>query len=313
MKRATVAILGATGHIAKGLIVNFLRDNHYQLHLFSRSPEKIAAFLKSIGQPKTRGVVIHQYGDFAKHLYDVVVNAVGVGTIDKLKGDYSQYFTVTEAYDNLVIDYLRQKRSGALYLSFSSGAIYGRNFDQPAGKKTINKLPVNQITFQDYYAIARLNAEAKHRAFKSLRIIDLRLFAYFSRFIDLTDHYFITEILNSVLQKKVFITNKSDMIRDYLGPDDLFAMVKKCLVAGKINDAFDVRTAKPVSKMEIINYFASKYGLKYQFDSSWQPASGTGLKNVYYSRYNKAASLGYCPRFTSLQNIKREAKYILKK
>jgi hypothetical protein len=314
MKKRKIAILGSTSHIAKGLIYNFLKNDEFDLYLYVRSANKASNFLTSIGKfPDKDCLVSEGFTDFLKYNYDVIINCVGIGTLNKHKGNYSAYFTVTEEYDNLVIAYLRDKCSDALYISFSSGAVYGRGFFEPAGENTANCFSVNHISKEDYYAIARLNAEAKHRAFDDLNIVDLRLFSYFSRFIDLADGYFITEALNCILNKNIFITDDVNFVRDYVGPEDLFLMIEKCLGAGKINAAFDVMSVKPVEKKEILDYFSSEYGLKYKTGSVLNYVSPTGFKNVYYSKYFNAARVGYKPGFSSLETIKKESNYILSK
>lgn len=311
-KNKKIAILGATSHIAKGLISNFLQDGNFELHLYARSLDKLRDFLDKIGQFGNKNRIIHEgYEDFLKHLYDVVVNCVGVGTLNKLKRDYTSYFTVTEEYDNLVLKYLQNINPNALYINFSSGAVYGRELKKPAEENSVNNIKVNDITKEDYYAIARLNAETKHRAFKNLNIVDLRLFSYFSRFIDLTDGYFITELLNSILKKKTFITDDTNIVRDFVHPHDLFSMIKICIGIGEINTVFDVISVKPAEKKEILDYFSQEYGLKYRTVQSLKKTSATGSKNIYYSKYNKAAQIGYKPVFSSMDTIRQESKYIL--
>lgn len=312
MNKLKVAILGSTSHIAKGLIDNFFQSEEFSLHLYTRSSDKVHSFLSAIGKFSDKDYVIYEgYDNFLKNFYDVVINCVGVGTSNKLNGDYSQYFTVTEEYDNLAIEYLRDKKSDTLYISFSSGAIYGKEFKAPAEENTANNIQANHIMPEDYYSIARLNAEAKHRSFKNLKIIDLRLFSYFSRFIDLTDNYFMVELINCVLNKKVFITDDVNIVRDYVHPKDLFSMIHKCMKVGNINTAFDVISAKPVEKKEILDFFSTEHGLKYEIGRSLAYVSATGQKNIYYSNYNKAVSIGYKPVFASMDAIKEESKYIL--
>lgn len=311
--KKNIAILGATSHIAKGLIYNFLKSDGFCLHLYARSASPVEDFLTSLGKLSSQDCVVHEgFFDFPKHNYNVIINCVGIGTLNKHKGDYAAYFTVTEEYDNLIIAYLR-RHSHALYVSFSSGSVYGRVFSAPAEENTVNCINVNHVGKEDYYAIARLNAEAKHRAFKNLNIVDLRLFSYFSRFIDLTDGYFITETLNCVLGKKTFNTNDVNFVRDYVGATDFFSMIKKCLSAGKINAAFDMTSAKPVGKKEILDYFSSEYGLTYKIDPGLNYISSTGSKDAYYSKYFNAARIGYKPVFTSMETIKKESKFILNK
>jgi nucleoside-diphosphate-sugar epimerase len=313
MNKPKIAILGSTSHIAKGLINNFLQNGEFRLHLYTRSPDKVRSFLGAIGRSTENGYVIHEgYKNFMKSFYDVVINCVGVGTLNKLQGDFTRYFTVTEEYDNMVIECLRSKCPDALYISFSSGAVYGRELSAPAQENTLNKISVNHIAPKDYYSIVRLNAEAKHRAFNGLRIVDLRLFSYFSRFIDLTDGYFITEVLDCILNKKVLVTENVNIVRDYVHPEDLFSIIRKCLDAGKTNEAFDVTSSKPVEKKEILDYFSSEYGLKYEISQSFSHASATGSKNIYCSNYNNAASIGYKPVYSSMDTIVQESEYILK-
>ncbi len=314
MRKLRIAIMGATSHIAKGLIYNFLQDKGFVLNLYIREIESISQFrnfLNNIKKNSAKTCIIHKgYNDFLRHSYDVIINCVGVGTISKLKGDYTKYFTVTEEYDNLVINYLK-KHQKSLYISFSSGAIYGKEFSRPVNENTKNCFQVNNITPEEYYSVARLNAETKHRAFKNLNIVDLRLFSYFSRFADLKDDYFIIEIIKCVLNKKIFKTDKSNIVRDFVHPQDLFWVIKKCIEIGKINGAFDINSKKPANKWEILDYFSSEYGLKYKIIPSLNFASATGFKSKYYSVYNKVIQLNFKPKFTSLDTIKEESKYIL--
>lgn len=313
MKKSKIAILGSTSHIAKGLINNFLQSRELCLHLYTRSPDKVRSFIGAIECSIGNSYVIHEgYGEFPKYSYDVVINCVGVGTIKKLQGNFTLYFMVTEEYDNLVIDYLFNISPDTLYICFSSGAVYGKNFSAPMEENTINSIRVNHIAKEDYYSIARLNSEAKHRSFKNLKIVDLRLFSYFSRFIDLADGYFITDVMDCILHKKMLVTDSMNIIRDYVHPEDLFSIIKKCMNAGKINEAFDVSSSKPVEKKEILEYFSAKYGLKYIISRSLNHVSATGSKNIYYSAYNNASKIGYNPHFSSMDAILQESEYFLK-
>jgi nucleoside-diphosphate-sugar epimerase len=311
MSKTRIAILGSTSHIAKGLINNFLRGGEFCLHLFTRSPDRLLRFLEGLEESVEQDCVLHEgYDDFAEGSYDVVINCVGVGTLSKLAGNYSSYFMVTEKYDNLIIEHLLENPD-TLYISISSGAVYGRELSAPANEDTVNHIHVNHITTDDYYAITRLNAETKHRAFGNLRIVDLRVFSYFSRFIDLTDGYFITEIMDCILNEKMLVTDEVNMVRDYIHTEDLFSIIRKCVDAGKINKAFDAVSSKPVEKREILDYFSLEYGLKYEISRFSSHASATGKKNIYCSNYNNVACIGYEPTYSSMDVIKQESQHIL--
>ncbi len=310
MSKVTVAILGATSHIAKGLIHQFLCESVVELHLFGRSKERIQTALKSIAAQENSCFIHEGFDTFPSGSYDMVINCVGVGTVNKLQGDFTRYFTLTEYYDNLILEFL-QKSPDTLYVSFSSGVIYGRGLTAPADDHTINNLDVNHLAKEDSYMMVRLYTEAKHRAFADLRIVDLRVFSYFSRFCDLTDQYFIVEIINSILSGNKFVTGKNDMVRDYIHPEDLFSLIKCCAKEKKINAAFDAISARPVSKWEIIDFFAKKYGLDCETKSDFTYSGATGSKNIYCSVSNKAALIGYAPKYTAMQAVEMEAEHIL--
>jgi len=104
-----------------------------------------------------------------------------------------------------------------------------------------------------------------------------------------------------------------NIVRDYIHPEDLFSIIRKCMGARKINAAFDVISTKPVEKKEILDYFSSEYGLKHKIARSLSHGSATGSKNIYCSKYKSAKSIGYKPSFSSMDAIKEESKYILNK
>jgi nucleoside-diphosphate-sugar epimerase len=310
--RQSIAILGATSHIAKGLIFQFLQDGDCRLHLFTRSPDTQNEFLDSIGRASDESCIVHHgYSDFEDHAYDAVLNLTGPGTGRKLQGDYTRYFTITEEYDNLTLRYLRERHPETLYVSFSSGSIYGRGHLEPVDGHSVNCVEVNHVSQEDYHTLVRLNAEAKHRAHTGLNIVDLRVFAYFSRFIDLSDGYFITEIMTSILSGMPFVTDHSDMVRDYLHPKDLYSFVRLCMSQSRINAAFDVCSARPVRKKEVLEHFSSRYGLKIEWRERLHQDSATGMKQMYCSRWDAATVLGYRAEYTSMDTLSHESGFFL--
>jgi nucleoside-diphosphate-sugar epimerase len=307
-----IAVMGATSHIAKGLIARFVHRGKDHMYLYSRSADKAQSFLDTLGTSANgHHTICNDYRGFSSFSYDVIINCVGVETRNKHNCDFTRYFSVTEEFDGLAIGYLQDRNPDALYFSFSSGAVYGSGFSTPADEYSANSIRVNHILPEDYYGIARINAEAKHRAHNSLRIIDLRIFSYFSRYINLSDGYFITDVIEAILGNKLLITDSANIVRDYLHPEDLFSMIVKCIHAGRINQAIDVNSSCPVSKQEILDYFASEYGLKYESRRFSENASATGVKNNYYSSCNRASQIGYVPQFSSMDTLKNEVRYIL--
>lgn len=308
-----VVIMGATSHIAKGLIERFLQAGGNTLQLYSRSNEAVRHFLAGIGHRESASCTLcDDYGRITASDCDVIINCIGVETRNSHDCDFTRYFTVTEEFDNLAINYLKQYNPAALYISFSSGAVYGKGFSVPAAETSANCIVVNQVAKQDYYGIVRINAEAKHRAHGKLKIIDLRIFSYFSRYINLTDGYFITDVIQAVRNNTVLRTESRNIVRDYLHPDDLYQAVRACMAAGHLNRAIDLNSVTPVAKQEILDYFSSTYGLKYEKYSTAENVSATGSKTNYYSMCRHASYIGFTPSYASLDSIRHEAAFLLK-
>ena len=304
-----IAILGATGHIAKGLMLG-LSDSNYELYLFARSLKRIADFARSNRKDKEFNIM--PFGQFSDTEYDVIINCVGIGDPGKLKNSGFEVFSITEQYDSLVLDYLANYTS-ALYINLSSGATYGTAFEVPADELTYAQVNINNITTNDYYGIAKLYIEAKHRALTNYNIVDLRIFGYFSRFINLDSKYFISEIISCIRQNKEFITGPGNIVRDYVHPRDLVCLVERCIDRHIINDVYDVYSLAPATKFEILDYFTDLHSLKYVINDSVVIQTATGCKDYYYSKSRKAEEIGYNPHFTSLECIDEETKFFLGK
>jgi len=303
-----IAILGATSHIAKGLLYNFNKNETNEFFLFARSTGRLLEFLKSIDC----GENFHLKGfeELSKERYDVIINCIGISSASDFKERVSSYFRLTEQFDNLVLDYINE-HPDTLYINFSSGAVYGTDFSVPVDESSYSRWDINHISEADYYGIAKLNSEAKHRALKDMNIVDLRVFGYFSRFIDLKSRFLLSEIISCAKEGKEFVTTSDNIIRDYVHPKDLMLLIELCIDKFSINNVFDVYSLKSVAKFEIIDYFISQYGLKCTVKDNIKISTVTGNKDNYCSNNRKAEGIGYNPEFTSMDSIIQESSVIL--
>ena len=310
----SIVIMGATSHIAKGVIERFfLQAGAPPLHLYTRSPHSVRHFLSVIGHPSPLNCSISDdYRTLQETSCDVIINCVGVETRNSHNCNFTRYFTVTEEFDNLAINYLKLRNPEALYISFSSGAVYGKGFADPVNDSSLNCITINHVAKQDYYGIVRMNAEAKHRAHSDLRIIDLRIFSYFSSHINLTDGYFITDVIQAIRNNTVLQTDSNNIVRDYLHPDDLFGAVCACINSGRLNRAIDISSTTPAAKQEILDYFSSFYGLRYKEHAPVENISATGSKAKYYSICDHAGCIGFAPRYSSMDSIRSGTARLLK-
>jgi len=301
-----IAILGSTGHVGKNLTYYFGKEKNYELFLFTRDDKNGTNI--SVECELENNFSIRSYNEFNDSRYDVVINCVGLGDPAKIESSQGKILETTEKFDTMTLNYL-EKFPDCKLINFSSGAVYGEEFDSPVKDSTLPKNPSKDISS---YAIAKIKSEARHREQNKLNIIDLRLFSFFSRWMDLESRFLISDIISSINQNKTLVTNESDFFRDYIHPKDLFSFLKKCIEKNTINNAFDLYSKKPIAKFELLESLQDKYGLQYEIRPNSGFSSPTGFKKNYFSQSKKAEVLGYKPKYSSLDTISEELPYFLK-
>jgi nucleoside-diphosphate-sugar epimerase len=286
-----IAILGATSQIAKDLIVSYSAATDTHLHLFARRPDVVTKWLASVGLAGR--FPADDFAGFGKQQFDALINFVGSGNPAQTAAMGASIMDVTYQYDQLALEYARQ-HPACRYLFLSSGAAYGSSFEEPANEHTKAVIPINDLKPQDWYAVAKLYSECRHRSLAHLPIIDIRIFNYFSRTLDISSRFLITDIL-----------------RDFLHPSDLYRMVNALLTAPAANTVVDCYTLGPIDKPSLLAAMQEKFGLRYEITEASASVNATGGKPYYYSLNTRASAFGYEPRNTSLDGILREATELL--
>ena len=300
-KKNKVGILGGTGHIGKNLIYYFSKNNKYELNLFSRdvtSTKNITNEFKNIN--------VDNYDKLNSYELDTVINCVGISNPTKILDDKIDFKKITDKYDEQVLLYLK-KFSDSLYINISSGAVYGENFTNNVNEKST----ITTIQEINPYAESKISIEKKHRKLSDNNIIDLRVFNFFSRYINLNTSFLLCQLVNAIKNKTIFITDSNDITRDFIHPSDFFNLIEKCIKKNTINDVLDVYSKKPISKFEIIDLFEKKYDLGFKITNNIKEISPTGVKQNYFSSSQKAGKIGYEPEFTSFETIQDEIKFLL--
>jgi nucleoside-diphosphate-sugar epimerase len=303
-----IGILGATSQIAKDLIVSFSNEKDKQLHLFARRPDDVIKWLVGVGLSE-RYMVDH-YDDFGKQEFDAIINFVGVGNPAQAAAMGSSIFDVTLQYDELALNYVRQHPE-CRFIFLSSGATYGSNFDAPVDARTKAVIPINNLQPQDWYGVAKLHAECRHRSLAHLPIVDIRVFNYFSHTQDMEARFLITDIVRAIRDNTVLQTSAEYMVRDFIGPDDFYQLVNAILTSPAVNDAIDCYSKAPVDKTKLLALMKAHFGLQYEVIKNASSINATGKKPNYYSLNHRAEYFGYSPIFNSLECIEHELKIIL--
>jgi len=300
-----VAILGATGHIAQAALFLLSSMHDARFFLFSRNREKLAAI--GARHKESMEGLFCGYANFTAHDYDLIVNGIGLGSSSMLRTSANSLWRLTEEYDDMIISYL-EGHPEALFINFSSGAVYGNVYTEPVREESFSTIPVNALDEGSMYTISKLASEAKHRSFPALNIVDLRIFGFYSRFIDLSYSFFLCEVVRAVQSGEELITSTDNIMRDYIHLEDfrnlLLALIKK----QRINTSIDVRSREAARKFALLEFFRENYGLRYRFAEDQSFQSLTGLKMEYCSlRENPLCT----PERSALDAIRDETRALL--
>lgn len=304
-----MAILGATSQIAKDLVLSFSTQSNHELTLFARRPEVVSQWLASVGLSDR--YVVSDFATFgADEHFDALLNFVGVGNPAQAAAMGASIFDVTLKYDEMALDYVRQHPE-CRYLFLSSGAAYGSNFDAPVAENTKAVVAINNLQPQDWYAVAKLHAECRHRALPHLPLVDIRVFNYFSHTQDMSARFLITDVFRAIRDNTVLKTSSNYIVRDFLHPSDFYNLVAALLSASAHNTAVDCYSREPIDKPNLLAAMQEKFGLQYETTEETASVNATGSKPYYYSLNTRAADFGYQPSLTSLEGIVKEMQAIL--
>jgi nucleoside-diphosphate-sugar epimerase len=299
-----IAVLGATGHIGRAL-AHFIDHDRFDVTLVGRDRGRTAAVAAAAGLP-TRAAA--DWDALGSEGFDALVNCAGIGDPGQVSSDPAAVYELTAWLDAVCLGYLRQHPDSTL-VNMSSGAVYGRDFAEPARDETELRLAVNALGDQDHYGLAKLASEGRHRA-SGLPVVDLRVFGFFSRFADLERPYLVNDMVRAVLSGTELSTGAAEIWRDFIGPRDLSRLVEHCVEQPAGGRALDVVSMAPVSKAELLEAFAHEFGLAYRTESPTS-TSATGVKTRYYSESRKALATGWSPRLTALEAVLAEARHLL--
>ena len=306
-----IAILGATSQIAQDLILSFSINKDYDFSLFCRNVVVLEKLINS--ENLSERYQIQEYSEFGNHKkYDVIINFVGIGDPAKAQKMGSDIFKVTEQYDDMALEYLKQHKK-TKYIFLSSGAVYGGNYQDPVDKDTVATIDINNLKSTDWYTLAKLYAEAKHRSLSDLPIVDVRVFNYFSHRQNMDSRFLITDVVRAIKNKEVFKTSADNIVRDFVTPPDFYGLIRAIIDSESINAALDCYTKSPVSKFDLLYNLKNKFGLNYEVDNSIKMTNATGVKKKYYSKYMLAEKVNYTPHNSSLSGIISEMEIFFNK
>lgn len=300
-----LAILGATSQIAKDLVQSFAAQSSHELVLYARRPDVVSQWLTRVGLAGRYAVADFAAFSVDEH-FDAILNFVGVGDPAQAAAMGATIFDITLKYDELALEYLRQ-HPDCRYLFLSSGAAYGASFDAPVDGNTKATVPVNNIQPQDWYGVAKLHAECRHRSLAPLPIVDIRVFNYFSHTQDMGARFLITDILRAVREKTVLKTSADYIVRDFIHPLDFCNLVNAILAAPAANAVVDAYSKAPIDKPTLLAVMQEKFGLRCQVSGASAAVNATGGKPHYYSANRAAQRFGYTPGLTSLAGVLLEA------
>lgn len=296
-----IAILGATSQIAKDLVLSFAVQSSHELVLYARRPEVVSQWLTSSGLAGQYAVADFAAFSADQH-FDAILNFVGVGNPAQAAAMGASIFDVTLKYDEMALNYVRQNPN-CRYIFLSSGAAYGSSFDEPVDVNTKAVIAINNLQPQDWYTVAKLHAECRHRSLPHLLIVDVRVFNYFSHTQDVSARFLITDILRAIRDKTILKTSPDYIVRDFLHPADFYQLVSVLLMTPATNAAVDCYSRASIDKPTLLVAMQEKFCLQYEITEATVGVNATGRKPHYYSLNTRAADYGYQPAFTSLQGV----------
>lgn len=164
---------------------------------------------------------------------------------------------------------------------------------------------------QDWYAVAKLHAECRHRSLPHLSNVDISVFNYFNHNQDIFAGFLMTFTLREIRDKKGLMTSLEYILRHLLHLADFHELVSALRIAPATNTAVDCYSRAPIDKPALLAAMQEKFELQYETTEATAGVNASGSKPYFYSLNTRAANFGYQPDLTSLGGILQEATAIL--
>jgi nucleoside-diphosphate-sugar epimerase len=306
---ARLIILGATGFVGRSLAHSVASTRRHELVLAGRRRDRLEEISRQSAQAGSAVSVI-DLERFPETEADAVLNCLGAGDPVAIRELGLELMQLTERWDDTIIRWLSDRPSRH-YIAFSSGVVHGVERPDPVGENSLATFPVNALDRSHHYAVSKLNSETKHRMCSSLNIVDLRVFGFVSRFLDPSDHYFLSDVAAALVNGRPLTTFEHDIVRDYIHPDDLTQLIEKCLDCASINDAFDVFSREAVRKFDLLNALRNRFGLHWQTNAPAAARKDVAPKFAYFSADHRARSIGYRPAYSARDAVLEEMERFL--
>jgi nucleoside-diphosphate-sugar epimerase len=305
-----IAILGSSSQIGRDLICTFSDQwPSAQLSLFARSCSSVNAWLAAVNLTQVKACRPTAF--FGQEKYDAVINLIGRGDPSQTRALAKEIVTISDYFDIQVMEYL-EREPDCKYVFFSSGAVYAGGFEQPiqANSPLLNE---TECTVREmWYSQAKLRAERRHRSKPSLSIFDVRLFSYFSATQDPKASYLMSSVMDALQMKHPIRTDSLDIYRDYVGPHDVFSLIRCLLLAEPGNCALDTYSLNPITKFELLNFFSQHFGLKVEVVHTADDRNMSISKKNYFSCNHFAQQWGYKPVHESIHTLNDEVVRFIK-
>ena len=275
-----ILVIGGNSHIAKSILAENLFN---EIFIISRNKNKIINFC-NLNQVSTK-ITFLNYESFKNEKFKLIVNFASPGYPEDISSSKNNIIKFTKDINRRVIKYLLLNRK-TKYIFISSGIV----------NKNITKKDK-----QYFYYKSKLDIEENNLSQKGLRIYNLRIYSYISKFIDLNKNFFLSLIINSIKKNKKIKIYNNNFTRDFIGPKELISFIKYILENDLKKCSIDISSNKSVTKKDLLKFFKKNYYLKYDLiktisnDDLYTPVS----KKMFLVNKN------------SLNIIKREIKNIL--
>lgn len=302
-----IAILGGSSQIAKDLARSFSVQGGHFLSIYARRPEIVRDWLRGSAGAHFSVEVFEEFAQ-AKIKFDAVINFVGAGNPARVMSMGTDIFGITGEFDQLALNYIT-RNPGCRYIFASSGAVYGADFSEPVTSASHAVVPINNLSTSSWYGVAKLYAECRHRALSNYPIVDVRFFNYFSSTQDINDRFLVTDALRAAKEGVKFKTSSENIVRDYMGPEEVHSLICSILNSEHVNVAIDCYTKKAVDKFQMLDALRDKFGLVYEVDDGAVLLNATGSKINYFSKNHLAYdTFGYAPQKTALEIVLQQAE-----
>ena len=308
-----ILVTGGMGFVGSHLVEQLVKEKH-NITIVTKSEKKRNNLLSVIKKIKIKKCNVANFSKFGKILDkcnpDLIIHLAGITSHSKSFDKPLEDIDSNAKSTLFILEKIRKNNPKCKFILGSTFIVIGKP----------TKLPVNEDSECNpttIYGANRLASENYCKIFHRVYGIDARIFRITNSFGPreqiIPKKNAVNFLINEALQKnKITIFNEGKFFRDLIYISDVISGIKKIIKKGKAGNLYWIASGKKTWFYELGSILQKETNCKIKYTKTPRYTKKVDVGNFYVNN-SKLRDLGWSPKVTVKDGVKKTLKFLGKK